>query len=389
MESTPSAVAEVPAKKLFEFTGKASEYFSIWIVNICLTILTLGIYSAWAKVRTNQYFYGNTRLDDVSFRYLATPMNILKGRMIAFAAFFIYYIASMISPMAAGVIMLVLMLLVPAFLVLSMSFRLRNSAYRNVKFDFDKNFRRAYFIFAMPVVFIGAYIFMINVFMPEPGAAAQPNIDKSVAAWFAILPLVIMALFPLWEFMINKFKVAHAKYGEADMSFNAEKGDYYKMYLTGLLVLMVAGIVFSIVMAVVGAVFMNDGQTEQGPGMVPQIITFVMLLMFAPLYLWFFAYIQTRRTNILYNNIEIDQHQLRSELKTKYMMYLYFTNTLAMVLSLGLLTPWAKVRTAKYRASCTSLAVNGDLNEFSAAQQKKQSALGEEMGEMFDLDLGF
>jgi uncharacterized membrane protein YjgN (DUF898 family) len=34
-----------------EFTGCAGEYFRIWIVNVCLSVLTLGIYSAWAKVR--------------------------------------------------------------------------------------------------------------------------------------------------------------------------------------------------------------------------------------------------------------------------------------------------------------------------------------------------
>jgi uncharacterized membrane protein YjgN (DUF898 family) len=34
----------------FEFTGKAGEYFGIWIVNVSLTLLTLSIYSAWAKV---------------------------------------------------------------------------------------------------------------------------------------------------------------------------------------------------------------------------------------------------------------------------------------------------------------------------------------------------
>ena len=112
MGSSQTAITNSHNIKSFEFTGKAREYFSIWIVNICLTILTLGIYSAWAKVRTNQYFYGNTRLDEASFRYLATPMNILKGRMIAFAAFVVYYIATMISPVAAGVIMLLLMLLV-------------------------------------------------------------------------------------------------------------------------------------------------------------------------------------------------------------------------------------------------------------------------------------
>jgi len=34
-----------------EFTAGAGEYFRIWIVNLALTIVTLGVYSAWAKVR--------------------------------------------------------------------------------------------------------------------------------------------------------------------------------------------------------------------------------------------------------------------------------------------------------------------------------------------------
>ena len=62
------------------FEGDSLEYFRIWIVNIFLTIVTLGIYSAWAKVRTLRYFYGNTWLDNNSFSYLANPLQILKGR---------------------------------------------------------------------------------------------------------------------------------------------------------------------------------------------------------------------------------------------------------------------------------------------------------------------
>ena len=65
----------------FEFTGKGWEYFRIWIVNLLLTILTLGVYSAWAKVRRLQYFYRNTRLDGASFEYHGTPIAILKGRV--------------------------------------------------------------------------------------------------------------------------------------------------------------------------------------------------------------------------------------------------------------------------------------------------------------------
>lgn len=48
----------------FSFTGTGSEYFRIWIVNLLLSIVTLGIYSAWAKVRRMKYFYRNTRLND-------------------------------------------------------------------------------------------------------------------------------------------------------------------------------------------------------------------------------------------------------------------------------------------------------------------------------------
>ena len=55
----------------FYFTGTGGEYFRIWIVNLILSILTLGIYSAWAKVRTNRYFYGNTQVDDTGFEYHA------------------------------------------------------------------------------------------------------------------------------------------------------------------------------------------------------------------------------------------------------------------------------------------------------------------------------
>ena len=66
------------------FSGSGKEFFGIWIVNVLLTICTLGIYSAWAKVRTVNYFYGNTKLGNSSFSYTANPVSILKGRIIAF-----------------------------------------------------------------------------------------------------------------------------------------------------------------------------------------------------------------------------------------------------------------------------------------------------------------
>jgi uncharacterized membrane protein YjgN (DUF898 family) len=52
----------------FEFRATGSEYFRIWIVNLLLTLVTLGVYSPWAKVR---------RLRPTTVR-----CNLLTGRLL-------------------------------------------------------------------------------------------------------------------------------------------------------------------------------------------------------------------------------------------------------------------------------------------------------------------
>src|SRR4026207_2339411 len=74
----------------FEFRGNGGEYFRIWIVNLLLTIVTLGIYSAWAKVRRLKYMYRNTQIADSSFDYHGSPVAILKGRLVALVLLIAY-----------------------------------------------------------------------------------------------------------------------------------------------------------------------------------------------------------------------------------------------------------------------------------------------------------
>src|SRR6266849_2239601 len=80
-----------PRALISEFRGCARDYFRIWAVNLCLTLLTAGIFSAWAKVRKKRYFYSNVTLDGTPFQYLGRPVPILKGRVIAVILFSVYY----------------------------------------------------------------------------------------------------------------------------------------------------------------------------------------------------------------------------------------------------------------------------------------------------------
>jgi len=382
MEIMQPDESQASTLKSISFTGKAGEYFSIWIVNVVLTILTLGIYSAWAKVRNQQYFYGNTWLDEISFRYLAEPIRILKGRLIAFSLFLVYVYGTHFSPLIASLVLLLIALLFPALLVVSMSFKMRYSSYRNVRFGFEKNFMRAYSIFFIPVLMVALYIYLASQL--QPGSQASAEEIKKYVPIVGMLGMLIALMYPYIEFKITQFKIDNSRYGTARFRFGASASDYYKLYIGAWLLFAFVIIAFAVVVVpVLGRTVETNKESASS------IIPLLFFLLFLPLYLWFFAFIQTKRTNLVFNNISIKNHKLHSRLKVMRIFSLYFTNTLGMALSFGLLIPWAKVRTARYRLSCTQLEVVGELDHFANAELQEQAAVGEEIGDLFDLDIGF
>ena len=147
--TTSTLSFQPPVKTLdFRFHGKGFEYFRIWIVNILLSVLTLGIYSAWAKVRNKQYFYGNTELDGASFTYDAQPIKILKGRMIALGFIALLSFISTVNPLLGILIPLAFIPMTPFFIQRSLLFNARYSSYRNVRFGFTGSFKDAMLVFA-------------------------------------------------------------------------------------------------------------------------------------------------------------------------------------------------------------------------------------------------
>src|SRR3990167_1236166 len=153
-----------PVKTLdFRFHGKGFEYFRIWIVNILLSVLTLGIYSAWAKVRNKQYFYGNTELDGASFTYDAQPIKILKGRMIALGFIALLSFISTVNPLLGILIPLAFIPMTPFFIQRSLLFNARYSSYRNVRFGFTGSFKDAMMVFAGWPLIIAASLFIISL----------------------------------------------------------------------------------------------------------------------------------------------------------------------------------------------------------------------------------
>ena len=379
----------------FEFNGNASEYFKIWIVNIALSIVTLGIYSAWAKVRTRRYFYGNTTLDGSSFDYLADPMNILKGRMIVLAVIIVYIFTTEFIPMLEVGFVLIYMLGLPWMIVKAMQFNLRNTSYRNIRFDFEGSMKEA------AIIFIGIGLLTIITF-----GLATPYFIKR----------------------FKEYSVENSYFGTTPFSFSATTGDFFRVYFKAMvipLVIAIIGIIAAVAIpAYHSATSMQSQmpqQQEQMEQMTPEqqqaemqrqideitanaglqtntnnpdqelagavaAMTFAITMAF---YLLIGIYIQTRTTNLVLNSTSLGEHSLVSTLRVRNMFFIHLTNIIAMIISLGLLIPWCKIRITRYRLNNLSMIIVDDINRFIATEQNKVKATAGEFADAFDIDMGF
>ena len=68
-------------------------------------------------------------------------------------------------------------------------------------------------------------------------------------------------------------------------------------------------------------------------------------------------------------------------------LLLTITNLVAIVLTLGLAYPWAKVRKAAYLASVTSLIIYPRIDSLVDEKQSDTSSFGEEAAGLFDVDV--
>ena len=100
------------------------------------------------------------------------------------------------------------------------------------------------------------------------------------------------------------------------------------------------------------------------------------------------VYIYSRIANLTYNQAELDGYRFRSTLGAFDLVKLYLVNTVAILLTFGMAIPWAAIRMARYRAAHLEVVAPHGLDGFTAESQRYESAVGSEMDNLFDLDIG-
>jgi len=343
---------KIIASSKVKFHGNGTEFFAIWIVNILLSIVTLGIYSAWATVRTNRYFYSNTEIVGHRLAYLAEPLQILKGRIIAVLLLAVYLIISHFSPQAGIAVILLIALLTPFIICMSVRFRMRMMSYRNVRFNFKMRYGRAFVVFFLfPILgFISLYL-------------AMPWVVKK----------------------IDEFLHEGMEYGNKDFKPELSAGEYY----IAVILSSVIGIAGFIAIAITMGVGFSLGSLENDSWSVGKILPFgIAAIMYFLIIVVTSAFYKAHIRNHLYNSTRIkDVAAFKSDVKFLSLAGLYATNYLMLIFSLGLAYPWVKVRTSRFFADSTNVTVFAGIEDVVADSGSQDSAVADEVVGAFDIDL--
>ncbi|EPT2693770.1 YjgN family protein [Vibrio vulnificus] len=377
-----------------QFKGQGGELFGIWIVNILLSVITLGIYSAWAKVRTKRYFYGNTFIAGDNFEYHAQPMQLLKGRLVALALVLIWVVANSFFPLASLVLFALFYVALPWLLWSNARFDSAMTSYRNVHFAFNGSLKEAY----MSILGRGlASLLIIAIYIAIVVASA--NASAMVATLLGFGTLVLMFVLYAWVVAgIHQYFASGYQYGDWKFVAKIETGFFLKTYCKAMLIGFLTAVAFMIVMGtfVLGSDIMNifAGEVDllEGKGDFAYVV--LTYLVTITMSLGITAYTTTRIRNYVFSRLTATA-ETQSETEFRFAstfgawdyMSLIVTNFLLQVITLGLARPWVMVRTSRYVASHTG--VIGDMDTLKATDQDSavKNAISDEVAQAFDLGL--
>lgn len=379
MTEPPIATNEAPAVQEtqpptlpIEFTGTTAVYFRIWIVNLCLNLLTLGVYSAWAKVRKKRYIYSSIRIDDTPLQYLAEPLPILKGRIVAAALLIIWWFSSSFYLPALPWVLGAGLIVAPWIVASSAAFNTRYSAWRNLTFVFHGNYLGA----AATIYWLGLIPIFVLAMMFDGS-----DVSDSDATFWSPLGLQLLAiflfglLFPWWINRLKRFVATHTAYGGLRVRYGARGGQFFGKYFAAGLFVSLGGIVSGLL------VTSFDSMAQSTLGFVIASIPIYLAYVFA------FAHVRASITNLVWNQARLGPVTFQSSMDSSELFALYFTNALGIIASLGLAIPWAVMRTLRYRIEHLEALTEESLSVFIGDERSMVRAAAAETGDFFDLDL--
>jgi len=197
------------------FHGSGGSLLGIQIVNVFLTLITLGVYHFWGKVRVRSYLLGGSEFDGDRFAYHGTGKELFIGSLkagLVFGALSALMNASPYLPggaparIAATVTAFGLLLIfIPIAIVGARRYRLSRISWRNIRFSFR-----------------GRVADFITLFLKGG----------------ALTAVTLGLYYPIYATRQHAFLVSHSYFGDRQFAFDGRGQDLFGSYLLGLVLLL-------------------------------------------------------------------------------------------------------------------------------------------------------
>lgn len=306
------------------FHGDGAKLFRIYILNILLTILTLGLYYPWAKAALLQYLYQETEFKDSRFAFHGTGREMFIGFIKALGILVIIYtllIAAVLSRNSLVfitgflVFYILLFLLIPIAIHGSLRYRTSRSSWRGIHFGYrgDRNE-------------------LVRLFFTG-----------------GLLTICTFGIYFFWLIIkLRKYIFQNLRFGNLRFSFEGEGSAYLMLHLKGyFLTIITLGI---------------------------YVFWYVRDL--------FNYYIDNIR---LYQDHKV--LKFRSTATAGDYFKLIIVNFLIIILTLGLGTPWAIVRAFEFITGNVIIEGALDADAIRQTEENYTDATGEDLADIIDIGL--
>lgn len=343
------------------FHGDGSTLFGIFITNLFLTVLTLGIYLFWGRVKARRYVFGQVEFEGDRFAYHATGKELLVGWLKVALVFAVLYGVKTaagflgIPGLALAVEMvtsLAFIFLLPVAIVGSRRFRLSRTSWRGIRFSFRgraRDFLKLYLRgMLLTVITFGVY-------------------------------------YPFFMNDVQRFLTTHSYFGTSRFDYDGQGRDLLKIYLLTRFLPLVAATLIC-VGAIAFAVTPYAAHDVRSVALAVFGGVLLVFLVFLGSWPWFAA----ARDRYAWSHTTFAAARFRSTVTAGRLFRLYGGDLVRLVFTLGLALPWVVVRHVRFR--CANLILEGPL-DLAAVQQEAQaaSAVGAGLGDfvgILDFDLG-
>jgi uncharacterized membrane protein YjgN (DUF898 family) len=396
-----------PARALpIRFTGSGSEYFRIWIVNLLLIIVTATLYWPFARARRLAYFQSNTLVDGQPLGFHGNPRKMFRGYLLMLVLGIAYSVASRVSPVGALVAISALAVVWPALWRASLQFRLANTSWRGVRFNFSGDLKGAYltmapaFLPALVMVLLGVWFGM----RAEEELMTPEELTLAMGPWMMAVSLAAMLAAPWFLARIKRYQHDHYGYAGQTTQLTASTSQFYALslrlvgvFLACMLGFMLVGVVLALVLggaATLQAFFTMGGASESGGGagasmpLMVGVMAVSMVGMYLALFFVVGAFGVSRMQNLVWGQTSSKQVSFASNLLLWPTVRRMALNAALTVVTLGLYRPFAVVAMTRLRLEAMTVEVESSVDTWAAQGSRMDDAAGDAAGDFFGIDMG-